>query len=38
MKKYTVIDKEDYIYIQNTGGKDIAYYKGVIADERVTRL
>ncbi len=27
MKKYTVIDKEDYNYIQNTGGKDIAYSK-----------
>ena len=27
MKKFTVIDKGDYIYIQNTGGKDIAYSK-----------
>ena len=27
MKKYTVVEKEDYIYVENQGGVDIAYSK-----------
>lgn len=27
MKKYTIIEKDNYVYVRNQGGKDIAYSK-----------